>query len=368
MRRAAVVTTLALAATLAIGGASASAAVPRSFYGIVPLTSLTGSDFQRMGAARVGTFRFQMLWSNLQPTHHGGFNFTATDQTVALAAQQHITLLPILAGTPAYESGGCTSQDCSRHIEIGTAAKRSDWKDFVTVLVNRYGPNGDFWSQNPGIPYDPVRQWQIWNEQNAPNQKDPPKLYAKLLKLTDSALGAVDPRARIVVGGMFGTPKGSKKFSAWKYLSGVYRAGGGKHFDAVALHPYSPKVPGTLPFQIKKIRGVLKAHHDSSKKLFVTEIGWGSSKKKHPGTGPLGAQFNVTPKKQAKNLTESFKLLTSHRKRWKIGGVDWFTWKDPANPPPGLCAFCYSSGLYHADGHTAKPALRAFKRFTRRTR
>jgi hypothetical protein len=367
MRRAAVVTTLALAATLAIGGARASAAVPRSFYGIVPLTSLTGSDFQRMGAARVGTLRFQMLWSNVQPTHHGGFNFTATDQTVALAAQQHITLLPVLAGTPAYESGGCTSQDCSRHIEIGTAAKRSDWKDFVTVLVNRYGPNGDLWQQNPGLPYDPIREWQIWNEQNAPNQKDPPSLYAKLLALTDKAISPIDPGAKIVLGGMFGTPKGSKKFSAWNYLGALYKHGAKRHFDAAALHPYSPVLSG-LKTQIKNMRRVMKAHHDPKAKLLITEIGWGSSKKKHPGTGSLGAQFNVGLKPQAKKLTQSFKLLTSHRKRWKIGGVVWFTWKDPLNPPPGLCAFCYSSGLYHADGQTAKPALRAYKRFTRRTR
>ena len=79
---------------------------------------------------------------------------------------------------------------------------------------------------------------------------------------------------------------------------------------------------------------------------------------------PVQQAFVVDPRKQAQNLTSAFDLLTSHRDTWRIGGVYWFSWKDPLNPPAGLCAFCYSSGLYHSDGATAKPALSAFERFT----
>ena len=62
----------------------------------------------------------------------------------------------------------------------------------------------------------------------------------------------------------------------------------------------------------------------------------------------------------------SFKLLASHRKKWNIGGVDWFSWKDPPkNAPDGLCAFCYSSGLYESNGTKAKPALGAFRAFAK---
>jgi hypothetical protein len=347
-----------------IGVGSASAAVPRAFYGIVQFTALTPADFNRMGAADVGTLRVQFYWPSLQTSRNAGFNFSGLDSVVGQAAQHAISVLPILYGTPPFEAGGCSSRECSIHIQLGSAQKRGDWQAFVRAVAQRYGPNGSFWAQNPSIPYFPIRQWQVWNEQNGPVQRNPAGLYAQLLSLTDSALHGVDPGAKIMVGGMFGTPKGSKKFTAWRYLSSIYSHGGGNHFDAVALHPYSPTVPGTLPFQIKKMRRVLKSHHDGSKRLYITEIGWGSSKKVHGGTGSLGAQFNVGPTKQAKNLKGSFRLLTSHRKRWKIGGVDWFTWKDPANPPPGLCAFCYSSGLYRSNGTSAKPALRAYKSFT----
>jgi hypothetical protein len=118
--------------------------------------------------------------------------------------------------------------------------------------------------------------------------------------------------------------------------------------------------------QIDNIRKELKAAHHSKVQTAITEIGWGSSKKKHPQTGGRGRAFQVGVKKQAQNLKASFKLLTSHRKEWNIGGVYWFSWKDPPkNSPPGLCAFCYSSGLYESNGTTAKPALGAFKAFAK---
>jgi hypothetical protein len=119
-----------------------------------------------------------------------------------------------------------------------------------------------------------------------------------------------------------------------------------------------------LADQIKEIRKVMKAHDDPSAPTYITEIGWGSSKVRHPGTGGRGALFNVGVKKQAANLTAAYTLLTKHRKRWKIGGVYWFTWKDPLNPPDGLCAFCYSSGLINADSASGKPALASFMAFT----
>jgi len=35
-------------------------------------------------------------------------------------------------------------------------------------LAARYGTNGSFWSQHPGIDRHPIRAWQIWNEPNLP--------------------------------------------------------------------------------------------------------------------------------------------------------------------------------------------------------
>ena len=366
MKRLGLILSLTLALTAGALAPAASAGVPRSFYGIVPNTSLEANDFALMGQARVGSLRFQMLWSDVQSTQGAPFNFTGADNMVRLAASYGITPLPVLAGTPAFEENGCDTLTCSRHLPLKGQAL-NDWKAYFLAAVQRYGPNGVFWQQNPDVPYHPVPIFQIYNEQNNPVQHNTARHYAKFMKKTDGALNAAGlGNVKLMLGGMFGTPPQGGSSLAWKYLNTMYKAGAKGHFDGVALHPYAPKIDG-IAVQIKKIRKVMKAHHDAKTPTYITEIGWGSSKKRHPGTGGRGAQFNVGAKKQKKNLKASFKLLTGHRKSWKIGGVYWFTWKDPLNPPDGLCAFCYSSGLIKGNGTTAKPSLAAFKAFTRKT-
>ena len=35
---------------------------------------------------------------------------------------------------------------------------------YVYKFVKRYGPNGDFWQENPGLPYYPIKYYEMWNE------------------------------------------------------------------------------------------------------------------------------------------------------------------------------------------------------------
>jgi hypothetical protein len=341
-------------------------AVPRTFYGVVPAGSLTQADYSRMHDAGVGSIRFSIAWPSVQFEPNGQFAWGPSDTMITAAAQQHIQVLPILYGTPSFEAAGCDSRSCQRRVPIQTATQRAGWRAFVRAAAERYGPHGEFWQFVRGkVPYEPITRWQIWNEQNNPNENNPASSYAKLLSLTHDALRSVDPTAKLVLGGMFGTPKGSTKrgVTAWSYLDLLYRDDAAADFDAVALHPYSPSLRG-IRYQIQKVRRVLKAHHDASTPILVTELGWGSSKASHAGTGSRGAAFNVGLAQQARKLTQSFRLLTDNRKTWNVAGVYWYTWQDPENPPGGLCAFCYSSGLYKADGKTPKPALDAFERFT----
>lgn len=354
---------------LASGCGSSSPAVPGSFYGIVLFGSLDDSDFHRMEAAGVGSVRFLIQWPAVQASAGAPFDFGATDGIAAEAARHHIAMLPAFSDTPSFVDPTCVDDNCQNRLPVKTAAARSGWERFVRAAVARYAPGGAFWRSNPNLPPDPIRRWQIWNEQNSPVYHDPPAEYAKLLALSDHAIKSVDPSGQIILGGMFGTPKGSRQpgVTAWSYLDLLYRAGAAKDFDAVALHPYAPTLGG-LRYQIQRIRRVMSSHHDASTPILITEIGWGSGAGTHnPGTGPRGQAFVVSPSQQAHNLTSAFDLLTSHRESWRIGGVYWFSWKDPLNPPAGLCAFCYSSGLYEPDGTTAKPALSALESFTSKT-
>jgi hypothetical protein len=236
----------------------------------------------------------------------------------------------------------------------------------VRAAVERYGRHGSFWTTQPKLPYDPITHWQIWNEENNPNQHNSPGVYAKLVALSDGAITSRDPRGEAILGGMPGKPNGPKRTFAWHYLNHLYQHGAGKHLSGVALHPYSTTTGG-IRDQIERTRKVLRRHHDRSTPILITEIGWGSGgHKQHPGTGSRGQAFVVSPRLQRQKLARSFGLLSQHRRSWRIGGVFWYGWRDPPGSSAGLCAFCYSSGLYEANGRTSKPALSAYKRFTRK--
>jgi hypothetical protein len=227
------------------------------------------------------------------------------------------------------------------------------------VLAERYGRGGTFWQANPGIPAVPITEWQIWNEPSSPTYWQPTpnaSKYAKLVKLSHSAITGVDPQARIVLAGLFGTPQGSLANAMWKYLGRLYKQEGiKKAFDAVALHPYSPNLAG-IEFQVEKALQKIKKNRDTGTEIMITEIGWGSdppSADKPLIKGPDG---------QAEQLEKSFKLLRSHRNKWNIGGVVWYAWQDPGFLLEG-CSFCSSAGLFEEDG-TAKPSWQSFNAFT----
>ena len=278
-RTAAASALLATLAIIAVGAPGAGAAVPSDFYGVVPNTGLSSADFSRMGQAHVGSLRFTIAWPEVQTSPNGPINFGSTDVLVFLAAQQHIHLIATLTNTPTFETGGCTTQDCQRHIHIGSASEKKAWQSFVKAVAQRYGKGGTFWQQFPQLPNNPISDYQIWNEVSNPDQKNSTNTYAKLLKLTDSTLHRADPRGKIVLSGMFATPpKKNGGIPAWVYLKQLYKHGAKSHFEEAALHPY-PVKPKDVTHPIKKMRAAMKKAHDASTPLLISELGWGSSKK-----------------------------------------------------------------------------------------
>ena len=351
----------ALSLTLAPSGAAAG--VPRDFWGVVAINDLSGGDVSRMGQAQVGTLRIHALWRDIEP-NPGQFDFSYMDFVVGQAAANGIRVLPFAYGTPNWIDKDCTGlsdSQCERVPPLATDAARAAWKQFLATLAGRYGPGGSFWQENPQIPALPIREWQIWNEPSSPTYWQPTPssgAYAQLVKLSHAAITGVDPGARIVLGGLFGTPQGdlSSKNVMWKFLGRVYRAHGIKHaFDAIALHPYSPNLEG-IEFQVGKALAKLERNHDAKTEIMITEIGWGSD----PPTGdkPLIKGLDG----QRSLLEKSFRLLQSNRRKWNIGGVVWYAWQDPGFEIEG-CSFCSSAGLFEEDG-SAKPAWNSYVKFT----
>jgi polysaccharide biosynthesis protein PslG len=352
------------ALALTLPPATAPAAVGRDFYGVISINSLTASDFDAMGQAKVGTLRTILYWPAIEPTP-GQYNWSELDMMVGQAAQNGIEVLPFVYGTPGWvgvDCHGLSGSECERVPPIDSDAARDAWKGFLRAVAQRYGPGGAFWQENPALPNFAITLWQIWNEPSSPTYwapKPSTRKYAKLVQISDAAISEVDPNAKILLAGLFGTPQGDSgsRNVMWKFLGRLYKVNGfKKHFHAIALHPYSPNLEG-IEFQLRKAFQKVKKYRDNNVGVWISEIGWGSD----PPTPDK--PLIKGPEGQKRLLEKSFSFLLKHRREWNIEGLVWYSWQDPTGTPQTGCAFCSSSGLFEEDG-SKKPAYDAFVRIT----
>jgi Glycosyl hydrolase catalytic core len=337
-----------LAVTLVRPGGADAASPGGEFYG-ASAVSATAGDFALMGQARLGTYRMLLSWNAVQQSPNGPYNWSLPDSEIESAARNGIRPFPFVYGSPSFAAAEPEA------LPLGSEAARQGWQRFVSAVVERYGPNGQFWALNPSVPYRPVTAVQIWNEQNAAHytRNPSPRQYAELLKLSQAAIDRVDDSIQIVLGGMFGYPKLAASIPISKFLKKMYRVRGiKKTFDVGSVHPYS----GTLKKmtgQIKLARNAMKKGRDRKAPLWITEIGWASD-------GPEGWPIVVGEAGQAERLRKAFKLLKKKRRKYRIQRVIWFAWRDFELD---VCGWCGGAGLVDLAGNP-KPSLHEFRRFT----
>ena len=364
--RAAATLLLALAALCAGGSPAAARSVPQGFAGmhiegeLVEGTRDLDGELGLMVSAGVESVRTAFTWSQAQPypiweavpeEERGRFrdvggvptDFSATDRLVRAAAARHLQLLPVVIEAPPWSA---------RHpgVFASPPQPRKPYAAFVAALARRYGSRGTFWAENPDVPRRPIRDWQIWNEPNLftfwsdqPSARD----YAALLAATRPALRRADSRARIVLGGLVNR--------SWDALEALYRAGAGRNFDVVAIHPFTREVDGVFTI-LRYARRAMARHGDSRKPLVITELSWTSAAGRIPKRAEEG--FEATEAGQASNLRNAYTRLARARRRLRIEQVFWFTW---LSPDVGDWTFSYA-GLRRiaGDGAEPKPAFGAF--------
>ncbi len=351
---------LAVAATLWLALAAGARAnttatmpkVPSGFVGVNidgPLLNgqlrLSGPMTTMVGAG-VQTVRAAFDWAAAQPTAHGPYNFSASDQIVAAAAAHGLTVFPVVLYTPGWDALPSPP---------GTlASPRNDrpYGAYMAALVKRYGPSGSFWRANPSLPKRAIRRWQIWNEPNFtyfwPKRPFAPT-YVALVKAAHTAIKRVDPHAQVVLAGM---PN-----HAWKSLQEIYDVpGAARAFDVVAVHPYTLKPSNVILF-LQKMRSVMSRNDNAGKPLLVSEMGWNSSIGHHPSDTDC---CQSTLARQATKIAAVLPLLASNRTRLKLAGFDYYTWA--THGVNGGPSFNWA-GLFQIQGSRliAKPAFAKFK-------
>jgi hypothetical protein len=362
---------VAVSALVLLSSVSSAVALPSNFWGVVPQGTLSVEQMERLKRGGVTTIRVPISWAGVQRSSGGPYDFSGVDAVVATAAAARVNVLPFVFSAPPWavpqevvdRRHGASAP---RTLPVRTGAQRAGWSAFVSATVARYGPNGSFWAENPALAPRPMRTWQIWNEPNfmyfvgRPNPRD----YGKLVKISNTAIKAVDPRAKLVLGGLFAYPKQAtfkskprRALFATEFLQQLYRTTPGikSKFDAVALHPYSTKYQD-LDVGIEAVRKTLKANRDPGVDIWITELGWSSGR---PSAANGFNSYEKGPSGQAKQLKGAYTLLLKHQVKWRIKSIFWYSVDDNA----AICNFCDGSGLF-GPGFAPKPAWSAFVRFT----
>lgn len=357
------VATLTLMTMLLVvfGGTKALASVPKApsgFFGIAPQEEISTEDSARMRSGNVTSVRYPLAWSLVKPHRDSDFDWGHFDTVVRNAARNRVSVLPTVYSTPAWVSPRTTN------LPVGNGTQLKHWRQFVTAAVARYGPGGTFWEEHGPQSDDPIarmpiRKWQIWNEPNFHYFATPvsPANYGRLLKVSSRTIRRLDANAKVIIGGLYGRPKGPprKAMHAATFLKRLSRSVPRNAFDSLALHAYAPNTK-QLRLLVREYRQAANKAGYRAKSIIVTEIGWGS------GSG--NAFLKNSLQGQARQLRSAFNYLVRNRKKMRISGAYWFSWKD--TDPKGVnCNFCYTVGLFRfKQGLAAKPAWRVFVRYT----
>jgi polysaccharide biosynthesis protein PslG len=189
--------------------------------------------------------------------------------------------------------------------------RMSDFGRFVRFAVGHFAKRG-------------VRAYEIWNEPNydrfwpsGPN----PGAYARMLKAGYRGAKRADRGVTVLLGGL--------ALNDYPFLAGVYRAGGRRYFDGVAVHPYTYGVDPTKQWKgsgadgyrnrisrnafpaIVEIRRTMARRGDRRKKVWITEFGYSTTSQRG----------GVTAEQQARYLTQAYRY--AQRFRW-VHSMFWY--------------------------------------------
>jgi hypothetical protein len=224
-----------------------------------------------MARAGVTEVRRDASWWPIEPTPpvagRHAYHFGATDLWVRDLAARHLRWLAILD----YSTPWAASR---RGDWRSPPAHASDFALYARALAARYGARGSFWSENRSLPYEPVRRFEVWNEENLRTFWDSgpdAARYAELYAQTRRQIRRVDRSAQVLIGGLTDFAPGM----ASRYVHALFasRTQLRGNVDGFALHPYGPSAVGVVQ-RVRAFRQTLVQLGEARVPIDVTEFGW----------------------------------------------------------------------------------------------
>jgi hypothetical protein len=366
-------TLVALLAAVPVGSAQAAKrTVPFGFFGTVfsPYITAPGAvsdaaleqQTALMARSGVESLRLTFSWAAMEPAR-GVFDFGSTDRLVAAAARHRISVLANVIGTPRWASDRPSSPKFTYYQPRDPAV----FAEFMTAAVERYGPRGSFWSENPDLPRTPVRQWQIWNEQRAVvfwASRPWAPTYTRLLRAAYPAIHRADRGAKVVAGSFVALGSVSTQ---WGQARQLYNAGARRYFDVVAVHPFTDASVGTRESVRRvteialRVRREMRKRGDRRKPIILTELSWPAAIPGVPRNRRLGLE--TTARGQKVLLTAAYRRLARERRKLGITQAYWFSWASQYddNSPQSDVSYRFAGLTRFAGGaFTRKPILSTY--------
>jgi hypothetical protein len=348
---------------------AASLPVPSTFVGVDadgPMLDPSKSglnlatQFNTMVAHGVGSVRVAFNWATAQPYQtmadvpsgqQGQFtdvngvptNFSQTDELVQLAAQRGVALLPTVLYAPNWDA-------VDNDTGVDYPATPGPYAAYLTALIGRYGPHGSFWSSHPQVPRMPIRQWQIWNEENLGYYWRQPfaSSYATLLHAAHDAIKRADPGAKVVLGALTNF--------AWESIGQLYKVPGFRNwFDIASVNAFTKK-PADVILYLQLMRNSLDHFHQGRKAMIASELSWPSA----VGETPDHYDFDTTQSGQARNILQLLPMLGADRRKLGLLGFYYYTWISVETYGAQDFAFAGLLGQTSYGRVFSKPALAAF--------
>jgi hypothetical protein len=339
---------------LALTAPATAAPLPGDFFGLAAPDSFDASPaFQQWLLAdqkAVGgqVMRQIFFWSRIEPAP-GSYDWAAYDSFMTSTSRAGMDVLATV-GWPAAWASRCPSGPRPWSCP---PASYADFGRFVAALIGRYGPEGSFWTANPGLPKRPIEAWQLWNEPNlrgmwggAPNAAE----YSELLRAAAPYIRAADPNAEIVTAGLPNSYlSGAVPMTA--YLEGMYAAGAQDAFDTLGLHIYC-ETPACSIGLVESARSIMNAHGDEGAPIWVTEMGWASAGRAY--------RFVTDLEGQAANIGELMGALVARHEELGVRGLVQYMWHDLSPQTNSTDSHWNHVGLTYVD-YTHKPAWTVYR-------
>lgn len=213
-------------------------------------------------------------WAATEPNRPVGgrarFDWTYDDMIATAMAQARLRWDPMLDYTPAWAQQHIRPAVSVTGLvsELPPADDRV-YAAYAAAFAARYGAGGSFWRGHPGLPAEPVRTFEIWNEPDCRWTWGPDvdlRDYARLYATAYRAIKRVDPRSTVITGGLAFTRSS---------LPRLLRAFRGVPIDGLGVHPYGPTAEATIAV-VRFTERLMTAYGRSATPLFVNEYGWNS--------------------------------------------------------------------------------------------